>query len=162
MSVWPKTSAATTSLSGRALSGSALSGTALSGTEGDLISISINVDPRYLESLLETLAQVSFPVNPQIYHDAAIVYLYPDGREETEAATLVEFPAYGSQLEEVSAALHSRGFDPASLQVTSMLEEIMPEEIQPENRFAVLPADANPDANYVARHRVKHRAAGAH
>ena len=153
MSVWPRTSAAATSLSGRELSGRALS-----GREGDLISVSINVDPRYLESLLETLAQVSFPVNPQIYHDAAIVYVYPDGREETEATTLVEFPAYGSQLDEVSAGLQSRGFDPASLQVTSMLEEIMPEEIQPESQFAALP----PDANYVARHRVKHRVAGAH
>jgi hypothetical protein len=147
MSVWPRTSAATTSLSGRELSGRALS-----GREGDLISVSINVHPRYLESLLETLAQVSFPVNPQIYHDAAIVYLYPDGREETEATTLVEFPAYGSQLEEVRAALQSHGFDLASLEVTSMLEEI-----QSASQFAAPP----PGANYVARQRVKHRAAGA-
>jgi len=134
MSVWPRT-------------------TSLSGREGDLISVSISVDPRYLESLLETLAQVSFPVNPQIYHDAAIVYVYPDGREETVITTLVEFPAYGSQLEEVRAALESHGFDPSSLQVTSMLEEI-----QSEAQFAAPP----PDANYVVRHRVKHRAAGAH
>ena len=138
MSVWSATSSATASLSGR---------------EGDLISVSINTDPRYLESLLETLAQVSFPVNPQIYHDAAIVYLFPDGREETEATTLVEFPAYGSQLGEVRAALESHGFDPATLQLTGMLEEI-----QSESPFAAPP----PGANYVARHRLKHRAAGAH
>jgi hypothetical protein len=138
MSVWPKTSSAATSLSGR---------------EGDLISVSINVDPRYLESLLETLAQVSFPVNPQIYHDAAILYVYPDGREETEATTLVEFPAYGGQLQEVCAALESHGFDPTSLQVTGMLEEI-----QSESQFATPPAGAD----YVARHRLKHRAAGVH
>ena len=138
MSVWPKTSPAAPSLSGR---------------EGDLISVSINVDPRYLESLLETLAQVSFPVNPQIYHDAAIRYVYADGREETEATTLVEFPAYGSQLEEVHAALESHGFDPTSLQVTGMLEEI-----QSESRFATPP----PGADYVARHRLKHRAAGVY
>jgi hypothetical protein len=143
MSVWPKTSAATTPLSGRELS----------GREGDLISVSINVDPRYLESLLETLAQVSFPVNPQIYHDAAIVYLYPDGRQETLATTLVEFPAYGSQLQEVRAALASHGFDPASFEVTSMLAEI-----QSENQFAAPP----PGANSVARYRVKHRVAAAH
>jgi len=142
MSVWPRTSAATTSVPGHELS----------GREGDLISVSINVDPRYLECLLETLAQVSFPVNPQIYHDAAIVCLYPDGREETEATTLVEFPAYGSHLEEVRAALESHGFDPASLQLTSMLEEI-----QSESQFAARPQGAND----VARHRVKHRAAGA-
>jgi len=134
MSVWPRT-------------------TSLSGREGDLISVSISVDPRYLESLLETLAQVSFPVNPQIYHDAAIVYLYPDGHEETMATTLVEFPAYGSQLEHVRAALESHGFDPASLQVTGMLEEI-----QSESQVATPP----PGANYVVRHRVKHKALGAH
>ena len=138
MSVWPRTSAVTSSLSGR---------------EGDLISISINVDPRFLESLLETLAQVSFPVNPQIYHDAAIVCVYPDGREETQATTLVEFPAYGGQLEAVRVALEAGGFDPASLQVTSMLEEI-----QAESQFATPPAGAD----YVARHRVKHRVAGVH
>jgi hypothetical protein len=138
MSVWPRTSAAATSLSGR---------------EGDLISVSISVDPRYLESLLETLAQVSFPLNPQIYHDAAIVFLHPDGREETEATTLVEFPAYASQLEEVRTALESHGFDPASLQVTGMLEEI-----QGESPLETPP----PGVQNLARHRVKHRVAGAH
>ena len=156
MSVWSRTSSATkatNSLSDGALSDRALSGRVLSGREGDLISVSIKVDPRYLESLLETLAQLSFPVNPQIYHDAAIVYLYPDGREETEATTLVEFPAYGSQLEEVRAALQSHGFDPATLEVTSMLEEI-----QSESPFAAPP----PSANCAVRQRVKHRAVGAH
>ena len=47
---------------------------ALSGSEGTLVSVSICVDPRHLEPLLEALAQVSFPINPQIYHDAALVY----------------------------------------------------------------------------------------
>ena len=61
MSVWPKILPSTPSLSGR---------------EGDLISVSINVDPRYLESLLEALAQVSFPINPQIYHDAQFRCLF--------------------------------------------------------------------------------------
>jgi hypothetical protein len=131
MSVWPKTLSSAPSLSGR---------------EGDLISVSINIDPRCLESLLEALAQVGFPVNPQIYHDAAMVYLYPEGREETEATTLVEFPAYRGQLDEVRRALDYRGFDPASLQVTSMLDQIQ-SDCQPE------PAPAG--ANYVARYRVK-------
>ena len=138
MSVWPQSNRVAASLSGR---------------EGDLISISINVDPRYLESLLETLATVSFPVNPQIYHDAAIVYSYADGREETQATTLVEFPAYGGQLAEVCRALASGGCDPADLEVTSMLEEI-----RSDISFATPP----PGATYVARHRLKHRAAGVH
>src|SRR5881392_4179687 len=133
MSVWPNTTA----------------GPLLSGSKGALVSVSIDVDPRYLESLLEALAQVSFPINPQIYHDAAMVYLYPDDREETEATTLVEFPAYGGQLDEVRRALDAHGFDPGSLQVTGMLDDIH-SDCQPEA--------APPGAEYVARYRVKRRA----
>ena len=84
---------------------------ALSGSEGALVSISIDVDPRYLESLLEALARVSFPINPQIYHEAALVYRYADGHRETEAVTLVEFPAYAGQLEEVRAQIASEETD---------------------------------------------------
>ncbi|MBZ5579062.1 MAG: hypothetical protein LAP40_21070 [Acidobacteriia bacterium] len=135
MSVWPLTPAA-----------------ALSGSGGVLVSISISVDPRYLESLLETLARVSFPVNPQIYHDAALVYVYPDQHEETEPVTLVEFPAYTGQLDEVLKALEAYGFDPAILHVTSMLDELLaPEAVEP----------APSGARYVARYRRKSRSAGA-
>jgi hypothetical protein len=109
MSVWPKTLPASPSLS---------------GCEGALVSVSIDVDPRRLEPLLEALAQTSFPINPQIYHDTAVVYLYADGREETRTATLVEFPAYEGRLDEVRNALNSYGFEPASLYATSMLDEI--------------------------------------
>jgi hypothetical protein len=133
MSVWPKTLSSAPSLSGR---------------EGDLISVSIDVDPPCLESLLEALAQVGFPVNPQIYHDAALVYVYPDDRQETEATTLVEFPAYRGQLDDVRRALDNCGFDPASLQVTGMLDQIQ-SDCQPEL--------APTGANYVARYRLKHR-----
>ena len=136
MSVWPKTLPSAPSLS---------------GSEGNLISVSINVEARFLESLLEALAQASFPINPQIYHDAAMVYVYADDREEIEATTLVEFPAYGGQLEEVRRALEMYGFDPASLQVTSMLDEIQ-SDCQPE------PAPLG--AGYVMRYRVKRRVAG--
>ena len=109
MSVWPSTLPASPSLSGR---------------EGALVCVSIDVDPRRLESLLEALAQTSFPINPQIYHDAVVVYLSADGREETQTATLVEFPAYEGRLDEVRTALNSHGFDPASIHATSMLDEI--------------------------------------
>src|SRR5690348_3551111 len=106
MSVWPDVSAA------------------LAGRSGALVSISIDVPARDLEDLLETLARLSFPVNPQIYHEAMMVYLYADGHQETEAATLVEFPAYASQLNEVQQALTASGFDPARVQVTDMLAAI--------------------------------------
>ena len=113
----------------------------LATSEGALISISISVEPSRLESLLEALAGVSFPVNPQIYHDAAIVRRLPDGREESESTTLVEFPGYASRLEEVRQVIAAFGFDPACIQVTAMLEEIQSE------------------AGYISRPRVKRRAA---
>jgi hypothetical protein len=135
MSVWPKTTA----------------GPLLSGSKGALVSVSINVDPRHLESLLEALAQISFPINPQIYHDALIVYRYADEREEREATTLVEFPAYAGQIAEAQGALQAYGFDPATMQVTTMLDEI-------HSSSQIEPAPGG--APYVSRYRVKHRLAG--
>jgi len=122
----------------------------LSTGEGDLVSVSINVEPRSLESLLEVLAQLDFPINPQIFHDAALVYVYPNGREETHAATLVEFPAYQSRLPQVRAALSACGFDPSIVYVARMMEAIHAEcRLEP----------APPGAAYQSRYRVKRRAA---
>jgi hypothetical protein len=124
----------------------------LSSREGALVSVSISVEPRQLESLLETLAQIGFPINPQIYHDAAVVYIYPGGREEAEAVTLVEFPAYEGRLHEVRRALDAYGFDPDCLRMTSMLEEIHADCVR---------EPAPPGAPYVAKYRVKQRPASA-
>jgi|YelNatPaOPRAMG01_1025707.scaffolds.fasta_scaffold277325_2 hypothetical protein len=110
MSVWPESSVSR-------------SGT-LTGAEGELVSASIAVEPQSLERLLETLAEVSFPINPQIYHNATVAYRYPDGREDTEPVTIVEFPAYSGQLDEVRSLLVRQGFDPDSLWVRNLLEEI--------------------------------------
>jgi hypothetical protein len=126
---------------------------ALSGREGTLVSVSISVEPRNLESLLEALAQVSFPINPQIYHDAAMVYVYADHRQETEIATLVEFPAYAGQLDEVRAAVAASGIASTSIRVTGMLEDIHAE---------CPPEPAPPGAAYVSRYLVKRRALAAH
>lgn len=63
----------------------------LFSSEGELVFLRISVEPRLLEDLLEALAQLSFPVNPQLYHRPAQV--------------VVEFPAYLDRLEEVRHAL---------------------------------------------------------
>ncbi len=121
MSVWPVTEP---------------TGAALATSDGPLVSVSIDVDARHLEQLLEALAVLPFPINPEIYHDAAVVYRLAGGAEETRETTLVEFPAYASRLGEVRRALESYGFDPSAAQVTSMLEEIRAEagaEPQPES-----------------------------
>jgi len=133
MSVWPETLPDNPSLFTR---------------EGALISISICVDPRRLELLLDTLARLDFPVNPEIYHDAAILYVYAYGREEWDAATLVDFPAYEARLSEVRRTLKDAGFDPSDVQVTDMLSGIHAE---------YLSETAPRGARYVWRRRVRHR-----
>jgi hypothetical protein len=131
-------------------SGAEPANASLSTGEGDLVSISINVEPRNLESLLEALAQLDFPINPQIYHDAALVYVYPDGHEDAAAATLVEFPAYQGRLPQVRSALAAFGFDPSIVYVAGMLDAIHAEpRLEP----------APPGAAYQSRRRVKQRTA---
>ena len=134
MSVWPNTPASPS----------------LSTEEGALVSVSVHVEPHYLESLLEALALVPFPVNPQIYHDAALVYRYADGHSRSESITLVEFPAYEGRLEEVRRAVQTYGFPPDCIHSVGMLDEIqsgLQQEPAPEG------------APYVSRYRVKHRPA---
>ena len=120
----------------------------LATSEGALISISICVQPTRLESLLEALAGVSFPVNPQIYHEAAVVCRFSDGHEDSESTTLVEFPGYAGRVEEVREAIAAFDFDPGCIQVTGMLDEIQ-SDLHPE--------PVPPGADYVARYRVKRR-----
>jgi hypothetical protein len=120
---------------------------ALKSSEGALISISVSVEPRLLEELLEALAQLQFPINPQIYHDAAVRYIYADGREEIYPTTLVDFPAYAGWLPEIRRVLEMYGFATDALQVNNMLEEIHAES-------SAEPAPSG--APYVRRVRVKH------
>ena len=87
----------------------------LSGSEGELVAVSITANPRDLEALLEALARVDFPINPQIHH--------PDG-PAPEANTIVEFPAYAGGLARVRDALAAAGFDPEAVRVRSMLDQI--------------------------------------
>ena len=83
----------------------------LTGTEGELMSVSLAVDPHILERLLEALQDLPFPVNPEIYHRPG-------------AATTVAFPAYTARLSEIERVLALRGFAPGSVRATGMLEQI--------------------------------------
>ena len=97
---------------------------ALVGSDGELVSVSIAVEPRLLERLLESLACSAFPLNPQIFHDASVVRIYPDGQRDAEPATIVEFPAYSAWLAAIRESLAAEGFDPASVWANNMLEQI--------------------------------------
>jgi hypothetical protein len=87
--------------------GSNPSPTFLHSEEGELVSLRISVDPRSLEHLLEALAVLDFPVNPQLYHRPAQV--------------IVEFPAYSDRIKEVRSALGHEGFDAEGLEVAGVL-----------------------------------------
>lgn len=84
----------------------------LSGSEGELVLIRLTVEPRLLETLLETLADLPFHINPQINHQVA----HGQG-------TTVEFPAYESwtpQIDQAIARAHVR----AKLRVRPMIAEL--------------------------------------
>jgi hypothetical protein len=113
----------------------------LSSNEGVLVSIAVRVEPRRLEALLEALAQVAFPINPQIYHEAEIEFRDADGCEASEVTTLVEFPAYLARIEDVFRALELNGFGRRDVLVTSMLHQLRelngPERAQAEAEWTV-------------------------
>jgi hypothetical protein len=83
---------------------------ALFGREGELISLTIATEPRLLEDLLEALAGLDFPVNPQLYH------------RPTEV--LVEFPAYSRQVEQVRNALDREGFSSAGVHIARQTAKV--------------------------------------
>ena len=84
---------------------------ALFGHEGELVLLRVAVEPRLLEYLLEALARLDFPVNPQLYHRPAQV--------------TVEFPAYSARVNEVRDALARQGFSPATLEVAGGIELVI-------------------------------------
>lgn len=58
-----------------------------------LVSVRASVEPRLLEPLLDALAHVPFPINPEICHG------WP---------TTVEFPAYSGRVSELRRTVLSR------------------------------------------------------
>jgi hypothetical protein len=139
MSVWPSTCDTGTP--------------ALCGSEGELVSISVSVAPRDLEELLEALATLDFPINPQIYHDAAVIYVQRDGQQRREPSTIVEFPAYARRVAKIRGVLETCGFTSDTVSVSAMLEQIhSAERMEP----------APPGSSYAYRLVRKHAiAAGA-
>lgn len=96
----------------------------LQGSDGELVSVRITIEPRRLEQLLDALARLDFPINPQLYHDAATVCLHPDGAQRVHPATIVEFPAWAGRLPAVREALVRDGFEESCLSTRSMLEDL--------------------------------------
>ncbi len=85
----------------------------LTSREGELVSVQVSVEPRMLEDLLDALAGVSFPVNPEIHHASG-----------SQCITIVAFPAYRGRLDEVHRCLAARGLTGLRVDVESMLDHI--------------------------------------
>ncbi len=82
----------------------------LHSPQGDLISVRVSLDPRALEDLLEALAGLPFPVNPEIRHAIPL--------------TVVEFPAYASHLDEVRKVVDAVGIGDCRVEAANMLAAI--------------------------------------
>lgn len=83
----------------------------LAGRDGELILIRITVEPRLLEMLLETLAEASYHINPQ---------LYPNSAE----GSVVEFPAYESWRDPIADGLRKAGLSGARIETTRMITQL--------------------------------------
>jgi hypothetical protein len=80
---------------------------ALFGADGELVLLRAAVDPRFLEELLDVLAQFDFPVNPELLHSPGQV--------------VVEFPAYQQHVEQACKTLRNSGLEGLMLQVCGVL-----------------------------------------
>jgi hypothetical protein len=90
---------------------SSSTGAALRGSEGELLTVQVTLEePRRLETLLDILVALPFPVNPEIIHSDA------DGPTVT-----VEFPAYANFLPAISRALTGAGFSAEALSTRAAL-----------------------------------------
>ena len=75
--------------------------------EGELLLVRLRVESRHLEEVLDALAELPFPVNPELCH----VGIY----------SVIDFPAYEHSLETVREALAP--FD-LTVETTPMLDAI--------------------------------------
>ena len=86
----------------------------LTSSEGELVSVQVTIEPKLLEYLLEALANVPFPINPEIHHP--IPGISPH--------TTVQFPAYSERLGDVYRALNASGLPTLGVDVENMLAHI--------------------------------------
>ncbi|MBK9166989.1 MAG: hypothetical protein IPM24_05930 [Bryobacterales bacterium] len=84
-----------------------------SGPAGELVSVTVSADPWDLEALLDALALLPFPVNPELHH--------PSGDDDS-ALTRVSFPAYSRDLTAVREVLLRTGQDPGNVAVSAILD----------------------------------------
>ena len=80
----------------------------LVSSEGELLHLSVSVELKRLEGLLDTLGELPFPVNPEIVHNAV-------------SGVDVRFPAYARRMPGVITSLEQAGFTRELLKVQAGL-----------------------------------------
>lgn len=90
----------------------------LAGEHGELCWVRYAVEPRLLEDALEALANAPFPLNPELRHPLP---------GEGTWRTVIEFPAYAGQIDDVSSTLRHYGLDAQALTVSPMVEQLQGE-----------------------------------
>ncbi|MEO8027555.1 MAG: hypothetical protein ABI823_13830 [Bryobacteraceae bacterium] len=80
----------------------------LAGPEGELLLVRIEVPAARLETVLDCLATVPFPLNPELHHG--------------HPRSAVEFPAYGPWLPQLRATLDAVGLGETTLSISPMLD----------------------------------------
>ena len=83
----------------------------LAGRDGELLLIRITVEPRSLERLLDSLAETSYHLNPQVFPNS------PQGAG-------VEFPAYESWIAPIGEGIRKNGLEPVEFEATRMITKL--------------------------------------
>ena len=85
----------------------------LAGRDGELLLVRIRIPSSRLESILDSLAELPFPINPELHHG------FPD--------STVEFPAYASRKPEIRKALNAAGLSNVEFDASPMLAALTAE-----------------------------------
>jgi hypothetical protein len=93
------------------------------GTEGVQVSVTVPVHRHDLEALVETLAGAEFRSNPRLSKGASVIYLYENGSERIEPATMVKFPACVGRFNGLRRRLKEGHFTASQAIVTRTLTE---------------------------------------
>ncbi len=77
------------------------------GPEGELLLVRLQVPAVNLETVLDSLALLPFPINPELRHG------YPE--------SVVEFPAYATRTEEIRCVLDASGLTGVRVSVSPLM-----------------------------------------
>jgi len=85
----------------------------LAGRDGELLLVRLRIPAPQLENVLDSLATLPFPINPELHHG------FPE--------STIEFPAYALRTADIRTALNAAGLSGIHVEVAPMLAVLNPE-----------------------------------